>query len=293
MVNPVHIVSIALITAFLLGMTGKRHQNALVYILLIALTGMLAISASWLTGILSGSLKPVEVYTAGFKPPFAINLRMNLPEASLTTMINLLGLMTVIYLFDILKKSGKYILSILIVFLLGLNVMVMTRDLFNLFVFLEVTSIATAGLVILVQNRRSIAAGFKFLIASSVISGFLLLGIIFAYAYTATLNIDFMTHLVSIKGGAVAVFFVIIALLLESKPFPANGWALDMYETAHPAVGGVLSAASLPATLFVIYKLMPVVPESWHPVIGVFGIITFAASNFLATRQENVRRMLG
>ncbi len=293
MVNPVHIVSIALITAFLLGMTGKRQQYAVVYILLIALTGMLAISASWLTGILSGSLKPVEVYTAGFKPPFAINLRMGLAEAVLTTMINLLGVMTVIYLFDILKKAGKYMHSILIVFMLGLNVIVMTRDLFNLFVFLEVTSIATAGLVIMVQNQRSIATGFKFLIASSVISGLLLLGIIFTYSYAATLNIDFMTHLTTIKGGAVAAFFVITALLLESKPFPANGWALDIYETAHPAVGSVLSAASVPATLFVIYKLMPVVPQSWHPVIALFGIITFTASNFLATRQENVRRMLG
>ncbi|MFB6342973.1 proton-conducting transporter membrane subunit [Saccharicrinis sp. FJH62] len=293
MVNPVHIVSIALISAFLLSITGKRQQHRLVYVLLIAIAGMLAISASWLTGILLGSIKSIEVYTAGFKPPFAINLRMSLVEATLTTMINLLGLMTVIYLFDLLKNSGKYILSILVVFLFGLNVMVMTRDLFNLFVFLEVTSIATAGLLVLVQNQRSIAVGFKFMIASSIISGLLLIGIIFTYAYTATLNIDFMAHLTTIKGGAIAAFFVIIALVLESKPFPANGWALDMYETSHPAIGSALSAASVPAVLFVIYKLMPVVPEGWHPVIALFGIITFATSNFLATRQENVRRMLG
>ncbi len=293
MVSPVHIVSIALITAFLIGLAGKRHQSVLVYILLIAITAMLAISGSWLTGILTGSVQPVEVFTAGFNPPFAINLRMSLPEAVLTTMINLFGLMTVIYLFDILKKSGNNILSVFIVFLLGLNVMVMTRDLFNLFVFLEVTSIATAGLILLVQDRRSIAAGFKFLIASSVISGLLLIGIIFAYSYAASLNIDFLTNLTTIKGGAVAAFLIITALLLESKPFPANGWAVDMYDSAHPAVGSALSAASVPAVLFVIYKLMPVVPESWHSVIALFGIITFAASNFLATRQENVRRMLG
>ncbi len=293
MVSPIHIVSIALITAFLIGLGGKRHQNILMFILLIAVTAMMAVSGSWLAGIFFGRVNPVEVFTAGFKPPFAINLRMGLVEAALTTMINLFGLMTVIYLFDVLKKAGNSILSILIVFLLGLNVIVMTRDIFNLFVFLEITSIATAGLIIIIQDRRSISSGFKFLIASSIISGLLLIGIIFAYAYSSTLNIDFFSNLASVKGGAVAVFLVITALLLESKPFPANGWALDMYESAHPAIGSALSAISAPAVLFVIYKLMPVVPENWHPVIGLFGLITFAASNFLATRQENVRRMLG
>ncbi len=293
MVSPVHIVSVALITAFLLGMGTKRQQNAMVYILLIAIGAMTFISGSWLTGLLTGSLQPTDVYTAGFKPPFAINLRMGLEEAVLTTMINLFGLVSVIYLFDVLKKSGKHILSIFIVFILGLNVVVMTRDLFNLFVFMEITSIATAGLMILIQDRNSISAGFKYLMASSVISGLLLLGIIFAYSYISNLNIDFMGNLAAIKGGTVAVFLVITALLLESKPFPANGWALDMYQSAHPAVGAALSVATAPAVLFAIYKIMPLVPESWQPVIGLVGLITFAASNYLATRQENVRRMLG
>ena len=218
---------------------------------------------------------------------------MGINEAVLTTMVNLFGLLSIIYLFDIFIKSGKHILSIFIIFILGLNVVIMTRDLFNLFVFLEITSLATAGLMIMSQNSRSISAGFKFMIASSIISALLLLGTIFAYAYASTLNIDFMGSLTAIKGGALALFFIIAALLLESKPFPANGWALDMYESANHAVGGALSSATAPAILFVIYKIMPILPEGWHSPIAILGLITFAASNFLATRQDNVRRMLG
>ncbi|PKP05045.1 MAG: NADH-quinone oxidoreductase subunit F [Bacteroidetes bacterium HGW-Bacteroidetes-6] len=293
MVSPVHIVSIALATAFLMGIAGKRHQSLLVYVLMLAVAAMTMVSGSWLWAIFSGAQQPLEVFTAGFKPPFAINLRMSLDEAFLTTLINFFGLATVLYLWDVFKKSGNHLLSIFVIYLLGLNVMVMTRDLFNLFVFLEIASIATAGLMIMTQNSRSIAAGFKFMIASSVISGILLIGIIFAYAYTGTLNIDFMTTLPAIKGGAVAAFFILTALLLESKPFPANGWALDMYHSAHHSVGAALSALSAPAVLFVIYKVMPIIPESWTMVISLFGLISFAASNFLAMRQDNVRRMLG
>lgn len=293
MVSPVHIVSIGLIAAFLLGLGKQQHQQLRVFVLMAAAAAMTAVSGSWLLGLISGAYAPIDVYTAGFRPPFAINLRMTIDEAVLTTMVNLFGLLTVIYLLDILKKAGSYLLSIIAVFLIGLNVLIMTRDIFNLFVFLEITTIATAGLVILVQDLRSMSAGFKFLIAASVISGLLLAGVIFTYAYAGNLNIDMIAGLPAIKGGAVALFLLLTALILETKPFPANGWALDMYESAHPAVGGALSAASAPAALFLVYKLMPIVPEQWHPIIALFGFITFAASNFLATRQEHVRRMLG
>ncbi len=293
MVSPVHIVSIALITAFLVTLGGKRQQNILISAVILAVTAMLAISASWLIGLITGSVQSLDVFTAGFKPPLAINLRMGIVEASLTSMINLIGLMTIISLIDILKKAGSYILSIIIVFLLGLNVVVMTRDLFNLFVFLEITTIATAGLIILVQDLRSISSGFKFLMASSVISGLLLLGIIFAYSFAHTLNIDFLADLSTIKGGAIALFLILVALLLETKPFPANGWALDVYESSHPSIGGLMSAATAPAILFATYKIIPLIPANWHPTIALLGLISFVASNFLATRQGNVRRMLG
>lgn len=162
MVSPVHIVSIGLITAFLLGLGKKSQQQMLVFVLMIATAAMTMVSGSWLIGLMTGSLKPTDVFTAGFKPPFAINLRMTMDEAVLTTMVNVFGFLTVIYLFDVLKKAGKHLLSIIVVFLIGLNVVVMTRDLFNLFVFLEITSIATAGLVIIIQDSKAFQPDLNF-----------------------------------------------------------------------------------------------------------------------------------
>lgn len=293
MVNPIFIVAIALGAAFLIGLSSSKTIHFSRGLMLLAMAAMTAISAQWLWALFNGNTPGIDVFTAGFKPPFAINLRMTLHEAFMTFTINIFGLLTAVYLWDSLKQAGKYAHSIFLIFLLGLNVSVMTRDIFNLFVFLEITAIATAGLIIYTQTLKSTSAGFKYMIASSIISGFLLLGIAFAYTLGGTLNIDFMHNIQLIKGGFIALFLILVALILESKPFLANGWAIDVYDSANPAVGSLLSAISAPAILFVIYKILPIVPEQWHTVIGLLGVITFIGSNFIGIRQTQVRRLLG
>ncbi len=238
MVNPIYIVSIAL------GFLGKRDKLALA-VVYTALAGLVAISAGWFLHFWGSIAEPVQIFTGGFKPPFAINLQMGVNEALFTLLINLAGLLGAIYLADELLKAGKNMMVVLLVLILGLNVMVMTRDLFNLFVFMEIQNIAIAGLVILDPNRKSITAGFKYIIATGLISGLLLLGTVFAYYFGGTLNIDFLGQvpLVYVKGGYAAIFLILLSIVVELKPFPANGWALDIYEGSHPGIGALISAA--------------------------------------------------
>ncbi|HDP74305.1 MAG TPA: NADH-quinone oxidoreductase subunit F, partial [Bacteroidales bacterium] len=294
MVNPIHIVSIALGVAFALGFLGKRDKVALGFVYA-ALAGMVAISAGWLGHLWGNAAEPVQVFTGGFKPPFAINLQMGLSESVFTLLINMAGLLGAIYLADEMLKTGKNMMQVFLVLILGLNVMVMTRDLFNLFVFMEIQSIAIAGLVILNPNCKSIPAGFKYVIATGLISGLLLLGTVFAYYFGGTLNIDYISQasLLYVKGGFVAIFLVILSAVLELKPFPANGWALDVYEGAHPGVGAIVSAASATAGVFVLDKLMAFGNSSFFNALSLIGAITFLASNLLGIKQDNTRRLLG
>ncbi|MCD6333202.1 MAG: hypothetical protein J7L89_08020 [Bacteroidales bacterium] len=295
MVTPIHLVSVALGTAFLLGFTKDRNWKISGGLVLLALLLMNLISGSWTYALFFGDQVPVQVFTAGFKPPFSINLQMGRFEAAITLMINFAGLLGAIYLFDRLKKAGRYAFMVYMVFILGLNVAVMTRDLFNLFVFMEITTIATAGLIFLVQTGKAAAAGLKYMIATSIISGVLLIGIIFAYSLVSTLNLDGIIDggLPLIKGGAMVVFLILIALLLESKPFPANGWGLDVYESAHPGIGAMLSVATGPMIAYVIFKVLPISGGAWNHLIAITGIITFVGSNFLAIKQHNTQRLLG
>ncbi|HPP89073.1 proton-conducting transporter transmembrane domain-containing protein [Tenuifilum sp.] len=294
MVNPIHIVTIALGVAFALGFLGKREKLAL-GVVYTALAAMIAISAGWLSHFWGNATESVQIFTGGFKPPFAINLQMGLAESIFTLLINTVGLLGAIYLTKELLQAGKNMMIVFLVLVLGLNVMVMTRDLFNLFVFMEIQSIAIAGLVILNPDRKSIPAGFKYVIATGLISGLLLLGTVFIYYFGGTLNIDFISQasLLYVKGGYVAIFLVLLSIVLELKPFPANGWALDVYEGAHPGIGALISAASATAGIFVLDKLMVFGNFTLFNALSIIGAITFMASNLLGIKQENTRRLLG
>ena len=195
---------------------------------------------------------------------------------------------------DALLERGQRAMAVLLVLIMALSGLVMTRDVFNLFVFVELIVIASAGLVLLSEDGRAIAAGFKYLIVAQVISVLLLIGIIFTYHANGSLNIDdIAAQPMAFYGPSLALFLVLIALMLELKPFPANGWALDIYESAHPGFSALFSAASGTAALFAADKLFAAAGPAWLPLATGVGLMTFLGANVLALSQQNDRRLLG
>jgi len=303
MVSALHIITAALAAAFLLGLLKEQQRGLAFGITLVTLAFMSWISAGWLWTFATSDTTAVEIFTAGTEPPFAINLRIGLAEAALTLLINLVGLFSALALKDTLLALGRRAMAVWLVAVMALSGIVLTRDLFNLFVFFELTVIASAGLVLLSEHSKNegqaLAAGFKYLVVSQFISVFLLIGIIFAYHATGTLNIDGMATVAPLLSGgaaqafALAFFLIFIAVVAELKPFPANGWALDIYESAHPAFSALFSAATGAAALFAIDKLLLIGGDAWLPMASGIGIVTFVAANLLALPQTNDRRLLG
>lgn len=295
MVGPIYIIAISLGAAFSLGFFKKANRNFSFGLMLLAMTLVAFISGQWLYAFLTQQQETIQIFTAGFKPPFSISLQMGFHEAIFLTMINVLGLLSAMYLYDHLKDKGVNTMMVFMLLFMGLNVVVMTRDIFNLFVFLEISSIALVGLIILEKKQDAISSGFKYIIASGIISQVLLIGIIASYYYGGSLYINDMvnSNLIYIKGGSVAVFLILIAVILEMKPFPANGWALDVYQSANPGIGAIVSGAVATTSLYILYKLLPIGGDAWLLPIGVTGVISFLGSNFLGINQKNPNRILG
>lgn len=298
-IDALYMLAAGLGAAFLLGVLGERQRNLAYMVTLGALAFMTLVSASWLVLFAATGAGPVEILTAGTPPPFAINLRMGLVESALTLAINLTGLLTAMHMGEALLEKGRRAMAVLIITIMALCGLVLTRDIFNLFVFFELISIATGGLILLSDHDEALAAGFKYLIVSQFISVLLLIGIVFAYHATGTLNIDGLVLAArALPPGAapaftLAFFMVLIAIVAELKPFPANGWALDIYETAHPGFAAVFSAATGTAVLFAADKVLSIGGPDWYPVATGIGILTFVASNLLALPQTGDRRLLG
>ncbi len=295
MVSAIHLIAAPLAAAFLLGLLNEGRRGAAYGLTLAALGFMSFVSAGWVWAFAVNGAQTVEIFTAGSVPPFSINLRMGLAEAALTLLVNLTGLLSALQLKPALFRLGRRAMAVLLVMVMALGGIILTRDVFNLFVFFELAVIATAGLVLLSDDERALSAGFKYLIVSQLISIFLLIGIIFSYHATGTLNLDGMAAagLGLQTGGAIAFFLMFIAVVLELKPFPANGWALDIYESAHPAFSALFSAASGAAAIYAVDKLLHVGGSEWLPVATGIGLLTFVAGNLFALPQENDRRLLG
>jgi formate hydrogenlyase subunit 3/multisubunit Na+/H+ antiporter MnhD subunit len=295
MVNAIYIIVAALSAAFLLGFVNLARRGIAYTITLVALALMSCISAGWVWAFVVNHAATVDILTGGALPPFAINLRMGLSEAVLTLLVNLTGLLSVLYLKDVLFSLGQRAMVVLLVAVMALSGIILTRDLFNMFVFFELAIISTAGFMLLSEDARALAAGFKYLIVSQMLSIFFLIGIIFAYHATGTLNIDGLaTSALELKaGGSIAFFFLFIAVVAELKPFPANGWALDLYESAHPAFSALFSAATGSAVIYAIDKMLLIGGPQWLPLATGIGMITYLAANLFALPQINDRRLLG
>lgn len=294
-ISPINIIAVSLGVAFFMGLLGNKTRVISYALLLAALLFNTLVSGQWLFGLANHFIDPQQIYTAGFKPPFSINLLMGLDEAVITTLVNIVGLLGAIYMASALQKKGTGSQVVFLVLMMSLNVIVLSRDLFNIFVFMEVGSIATAGLIILQKGIHAVSSGFKYMLATGLIASILLIGIIFLYHFTGTLNLDFvMGNSPVLKQGAlVSSFLILIAILLELKPFPANGWALDVYESAHPGISAMLSSAVGTANLFVLYKFTALAGSSMMYYISLIGLVTFIGSNLLGINQTKARRLLG
>lgn len=299
MVSPIYLIAPALLVAFLLGFLDRAGRGLSLTLTFGTLVWMVGLSGAWLAALLSGATT-IEVLTAGFAPPVSINLRMGTLEAALALLVNVAMLGSAVVLLRRLRSESIGAQVLLVMMAMGANGIVLTRDLFNLFVFLEIAAIASYGILALEDDADSLAAGFKYVIAGGISSALLLLGTIFLYRITGTLSIDGMIAwaganpgVLAAGAGLSAVFLVIAALLIELKPFPANGWALDVYESAHPAVSAVLSIGTSTAMVAALIKVAPMLPTSVAAVLAAAGVLSFAASNLVGLRQRNARRMLG
>ena len=112
---------------------------------------------------------------------------------------------------------------------------------------------------------------------------------------TGMLNID---DLIATKDtivgpiGFAALIFLLGCLLIELKPFPANGWGLDVYETAQSDVAALIAVGVTAGVFFALVKLLPLFSDQLA-VVAALGAVTFVFSNLIGLQQDNTRRLLG
>ncbi|HDQ15318.1 MAG TPA: hypothetical protein ENN41_10955, partial [Sediminispirochaeta sp.] len=142
MVSPIYLLIIPLAVAFFISFFDKIGRGLSLLLVYAAVAAMTALSGYWLYTAAATDAESM-IFTAGFAPPLSIALRLGLEEAFFLSFGNLAALGAAVVLFRRFAAESVTTMVLFLMVILGAQGLVMTQDLFNLFVFLEISSIAT------------------------------------------------------------------------------------------------------------------------------------------------------
>lgn len=299
LLDPILLIALPMALAFMLPLVDKAGRAVTHAVHMSLLAGLFGLTAWWTWGMAHGA-PPMVIETGGWAPPVGIALQLGLTEGLLVLLAQGGALASALYLRGRDSHRDLRAIALQIALLIGATGLIMTRDFFNIFVFVEITGIATYALALTGREERSLEAGFKYMLVGSAASVFLLLGISMLYKHTGHLNLDAMqAALATGSTGSVAValgiafMMLLVAFAAELKLFPVNGPALDLYEGIDPGVSALLVTTAVNGYLFAFFKVLPLFPANWAIIVASLGMVTFVGSNLMANRQTSIRRMLG
>jgi len=294
--SPILMIAVPLFVAFSIPLLGYIHKKAGLYAMSLTLLFNTFVGFYFLPKVLE---KPIRVIIAGYKPPFGINLAITPFSMFLACLISVMGFLVSLYLLkdNTTETQDKFSMLILLV-VMGSTGIVLTGDIFNMFVFIEIMSISSYALTAIKKDRKGSEAGIKFLLVGSISSAFLLLGIALIYNQLGTLNMADIANRFSQmnpKVATLAVIFLFVGLGIESEMFPLNAWAPDVYQGAPAPVAALFSAVTVKAGLYAMIRFLFTIASNalFIKLLMVFGIMTVIVSELAALRQNDVKRMLG
>lgn len=250
---------------------------------------------------------PVHYYMGNWIPPIGIEYVLDHLSAFVMLVINLIAFLVLLHAKKIVPhelagKEPPYYAAVSLL-LAGLNGIVITGDLFNLYVFLEISSLSMYGLIASGEKKSPVAA-FRYLIMGTIAASFYLLGVGFLYITTGSLNMaDVKAILPSIVGQPtvlIALALMVLGIGIKMALFPLHGWLPDAYTYAPSTSSAVIAptgtkvaAYALLRILFFVFgfsfvtKTVPITNViMWLAAIGIiYGSI-------MAIAQKELKRML-
>ncbi len=265
-------------------------------------------SVSLLLQVIDGDV--IRYTLGGWAAPTGIEYYIDTLNAVLMVVISIISFFSLIYSKASIQAEiapQRYYLFYTgwLLCLTGLLGIVITGDAFNVFVFLEISSLSMYMLIALGKERKqALLAAFRYLIMGSVGASFILLGIGFLYAATGTLNMsDLALHLVDADQSRTVIVgfsFITVGLLIKSAIFPVYSWLPNAYQYAPSAVTAFLAGTATKVSLYVFLRFFFHVFGSEYSfaemllgkILMPLAIVGFFAMSIVAIFQTDIRRLL-
>ncbi len=252
---------------------------------------------------------PISYAMGGWVAPVGIEYRIDIVSAYLVLIVSGIAAVTMPYAWrsvakEIPDKNIAFFYALLLLCLSGLLGMSVTGDAFNLFVFLEISSLSMYSLIALGSDRRALTASFQYLVMGTIGGTFVLIGVGFLYVITGTLNMADLARLLpevtQIRTLHTAFAFLAVGIGLKLAVFPLHLWLPNAYAFA-PSTATVFIAAT--ATKVAVYALLRFIFSVFGVQVAyvdlplgeifiVLAVIGILSASTVAIFQDNIKRML-
>lgn len=276
----------------------------------------LMLAASWATFAIAVALLvrvlsegAISYHMGGWAPPWGIEYRIDELTAYVLVLITAVAAVCAPYArrsvaAEIPAEKTALFYAVYMLAFTGLLGIVATGDAFNIYVFLEISSLASYALISMGRDKRALMASFQYLILGTVGATFILIGVGLLYMMTGTLNIaDLAARIPEVAETRVVIAafaFLTVGLALKVALFPFHMWLPNAYTYAPSLVSAFLAATATKVGIYVMVRFVftifgavyafEVMPLAW--VLIPFALVAMFVGSTVAIFQDDVKRLL-
>ena len=242
------------------------------------------------------------LYVGGFPPPFAIVLVADMFSAMMVVLSFVVALAVLLHSFVTIDREREqhFYYAFVQFIMMGLSGSFLTGDIFNLFVWFEVTLISSYILVSLGGERVQLREGFKYVIINSVASSLFLVGVAALYASVGTVNMaDLAVKMRAVQNDGMVLAIALLFLVVfgtKAAIFPLYFWLPRSYDAPPPAVAALFGGLLTKVGVYVLIRIFTLIfapnPEVIRPIILWAAALTLIIGVLGALAQTNLRRII-
>jgi multicomponent Na+:H+ antiporter subunit D len=254
--------------------------------------------------------EPIRYAVSGWAPPWGIEIVVESLSSMMLMLLSGICFLILFFSFPAIKHElerkvvGWYYTAFLIT-LAGMMGLVISNDIFNFYVFIEVTGLGACSLVAAKGTRQATEAALKYLLLATIGSGFILFGIGFLYMITGHLNLTYIAQELALVKESypfliwTALSFFTVGFGVKSALFPLHLWLPDAHSSAPSPSSAVLSSLVVKVYIVAFLKILLIAfgLDIFHEtfirhLILVLSIIAMLAGSFFAFVQIELKRRL-
>jgi multicomponent Na+:H+ antiporter subunit D len=252
---------------------------------------------------------PIVVWLGGWHPSHGVAIGISLTVdslgAAMATLVAVLVTATLIYSARYFEAVGHLFHALMLVFLAAMVAFCLAGDLFDMFVFFELMSVAAYALTAYkIEERGPLQGAINFAVTNSVGALMVLIGIVLIYGQTGALNLAQIGAALGHEGSgtlvAVAFALIVVGFLTKAAAFPVHFWLADAHAVAPTPVCVLFSGVMVELGLYAVARVywtafapaLDPAAAAIRPILIWTGVLTALVGALMCVQQRHLKRLL-